>query len=79
MDKRRKEMERMAKLYMEYLNGPFGKKVLGRLKEGESFSLCSQYDVMKVTKESGKAVVRIENRINIDNLSDRLPSSNYRS
>ena len=69
----------MAKLYMEYLNGPFGKKVLGRLKEGESFSLCSQYDVMKVTKESGKAVVRIENRINIDNLSDRLPSSNYRS
>ena len=79
MDKRRKEMERMAVLYMEYLNGPFGKKVLGRLKDGESFSLCSQYDVMKVTKESGRAVVRVENRINTDKSSERLPSTNYKS
>ncbi len=79
MDKRRKEMERMAVLYSEYLNGPFGKKVLGRLKEGESFSLCSRYDVMKVTKESGNAIVRVEHRINLDRSSERLPSTNYRS
>ncbi|MFW9847989.1 MAG: hypothetical protein ACFFF4_02550 [Candidatus Thorarchaeota archaeon] len=64
MDKRRKEMERMAKLYSEYLNGPFGEKVLTRLKEGESFLLHSKTEIMRVTKERGKAVVRVEDRIN---------------
>ncbi|MHA2425565.1 MAG: hypothetical protein ACXAEF_12310 [Candidatus Thorarchaeota archaeon] len=62
MDRRKREMERMARLYMEYLNGPFGKRVLGRLKEGESFSLLSQDEIMKVTKEKGKAIVRVEKR-----------------
>ncbi|MHA1909544.1 MAG: hypothetical protein ACW98Y_19755 [Candidatus Thorarchaeota archaeon] len=75
MDKRKKETERMAKLYMEYLNGPFGKKVLIKLKEGESFSLHSQDEIMKVTKERGKAVVRVEERFSKKNPTEGFPSA----
>ncbi|MHA2285802.1 MAG: hypothetical protein ACXABZ_08010 [Candidatus Thorarchaeota archaeon] len=49
----------MAKMYVEYLNGPLGKGVLGRLKEGESFSLRSQKETLKVTKKRGRAEVVI--------------------
>ncbi len=42
-------MERMARLYSEYLSGPFGKKVLTRLKEAETFSLHSKNEIMRVT------------------------------
>ncbi|MFW9908049.1 MAG: hypothetical protein ACFFEF_05700 [Candidatus Thorarchaeota archaeon] len=66
MDKRRKEMERLAKLYIEYLNGPFGKNVLARLKEGESFTILSKYELLRVTKEQGKAVVLVEDRIGVE-------------
>jgi hypothetical protein len=62
MDKRRKEMERMAKLYMEYLNSPFGERVMGGLEEGESFSIHSSYESMKVTKKEGKAIVQVEEK-----------------
>ncbi|MFW9920341.1 MAG: hypothetical protein ACFFED_12130 [Candidatus Thorarchaeota archaeon] len=62
MDARRKEMERMAKLYMEYLNSPFGKRVMNGLKEGESFSIHSTHECMKITKIDGKAIVRVEDR-----------------
>ena len=55
-------MERMAKIYMEYLNGPFGKRVLNGLKEGESFSITSSNECMKVTKIGGKAIVKVEDR-----------------
>ena len=65
-------MERMARLYMEYLNGPFGKKVMTRLKEGESFSLRSQYEIMKVTKRDGKAIVEVEDRMNRKDRPDRF-------
>ncbi len=57
MTSRKKELERMAKMYVEYLNGPLGRGVLGRLKEGESFSLRSQDETLKVTKKSGRAEV----------------------
>jgi hypothetical protein len=60
MDLRRKEIERLAKLYMEYLNGPLGKGVLDRLKEGESFTIRSTDEVMRVTKLAGKAIVLVE-------------------
>ncbi len=66
MEERRKEMERMARIYMEYLNGPFGKRVLKGLKEGESFSILSKQEIMKVTKEKGKAIVRVEDRVIVD-------------
>ncbi|MDF1539170.1 MAG: hypothetical protein P1Q69_09720 [Candidatus Thorarchaeota archaeon] len=72
MEKRRKEMERMARLYMDYLNGPFGKKVLKGLKEGEGFSILSKEEVMKVTKERGKAIVRVEDRISTDIRGDSI-------
>ncbi len=62
MNARRKEMERMAKLYMEYLNGPFGWRILNGLKEGESFSIRSINEAMKVTKVGGKAIVKVEER-----------------
>ncbi len=62
MKKRRQEMERMAKLYMEYLNSPFGERVIDGLKEGESFSIHSSYESMKVTKKKGRAVVQVEER-----------------
>jgi len=75
MDKRRKEMERMAKIYMEYLNGPFGKKAMGALKNGESFSLLSKDEIMKVTKERGKAIVRVEDRILSDIQGTKITSS----
>ena len=55
-------MERMAKLYMEYLNSPFGKRVLNGLKEGESFSITSSAERMKITKVNGKAIVKVEDR-----------------
>ncbi len=55
-------MERMAKLYMEYLNSPFGERVMDGLKEGESFSIHSSYESMKVTKRQGRAVVKVEER-----------------
>ena len=63
MDLRRKEIERLAKLYMEYLNGPLGKAVLDRLNEGESFTIRSTEEVMKVTKRGGKAVVLVEDAV----------------
>jgi PP-loop superfamily ATP-utilizing enzyme len=60
MDARRKEIERMAKIYMEYLNGPIGKGVMGRLEEGEEFSIKTQSEIMRVKKKDGKAVVEVE-------------------
>ncbi|TFG13863.1 hypothetical protein EU537_05230 [Candidatus Thorarchaeota archaeon] len=60
MDARREEIERMAKIYMEYLNGPIGKGVLGRLEEGEEFSIKTQSEIMRVKKKDGKAVVEVE-------------------
>ncbi len=49
---------KLAKLYGELLNGPLGKEVLRSLKEGESFTLRSEVDMLlKVTKVKGKAVV----------------------
>ncbi|MFQ5833426.1 MAG: hypothetical protein ACE5H4_12025 [Candidatus Thorarchaeota archaeon] len=49
---------KLAKLYGELLNGPLGEEVLRRLKEGKSFILRSEVDMLlKVTKIKGKAVV----------------------
>lgn len=59
MSSREKEMTRLAKLYAEYLNGPIGKGVLDRLREGESFTIRSQDDVLRFTKLRGRAVVNV--------------------
>ncbi len=55
-------MERMARLYMEYLNSPFGKRVMNGLKEGESFSIRSSQECLKITKKDGKAIVKVEDK-----------------
>ena len=52
-------MERLSKLYLKYLNGPLGRGVLDRLKEGESFSIRSGEDTLHITKQKGKAIVDI--------------------
>jgi hypothetical protein len=57
---REKEIARLAKTYGQYLNGPLGKPVLRRLKEGETFTIRTERDLLKVTKAEGKAIVEVE-------------------
>lgn len=59
IDLRVKELKRLASLYEEYLNSPLGKGVLDRLREGESFMMKTQDDVIRFTKTQGKAVVYV--------------------
>ena len=54
-----REVERIAQMYIKYLNGPLGKGVMQHLKEGESFTIKSQDDFVRISKKEGKAVVRI--------------------
>ena len=44
--------------YTRYLNGP-GKVMLDNLEEGDSFIMETEQHKIKVTKELGKAVVKI--------------------
>ena len=54
-----REIARIAKAYAQYLNGPFGKPVLQRLKEGESYSIRTSDKLIKITKELGKASIEV--------------------
>jgi len=59
IDLRVKVLRRLAALYEEYLNSPLGKGVLDRLREGESYVMKTQDDVIQFTKTQGKAVVQV--------------------
>jgi hypothetical protein len=59
VDLRVKELKRLAALYEEYLNSPLGKGVLDRLREGESYVMKAQDDVIQFTKTQGKAIVYV--------------------
>jgi hypothetical protein len=59
IDLRVKELKRLAALYQEYLNSPLGKGVLDRLREGESYVMKTQDDVIQFTKLEGKATVHV--------------------
>jgi len=59
IDLRVKELKRLAALYEEYLNSPLGKGVLDRLREGESYVMKTQDDVIQFTKLEGKAIVHV--------------------
>lgn len=59
IDLRVKELKRLASLYEEYLNSPMGKGVLDRLREGESYMMKTQDDVIQFTKTEGRAVVYV--------------------
>ena len=59
MSTREKEIDKITKMYSKYLNGPLGKGVMQHLKEGESFTIRSQDEFVRISKRQGKAVVRI--------------------
>lgn len=56
---REKEVNKIAQMYLKYLNGPLGKGVMEHLKEGESFTIRSQDEMLRISKMQGKAVVRV--------------------
>ncbi|MFW9788359.1 MAG: hypothetical protein ACFFE2_08665 [Candidatus Thorarchaeota archaeon] len=59
MSSREQEIAKIAKMYTRYLNGPLGRGVMDHLKEGESFTIRSQEEMLEIFKEKGKAVVKI--------------------
>ncbi|MHA1864438.1 MAG: hypothetical protein ACTSWA_11770 [Candidatus Thorarchaeota archaeon] len=71
---REKEINKIAQMYLKYLNGPLGKGVMEHLKEGESFTIRSQDEMLRISKMQGKAVVRV---LPQDSKSDRLKHQGY--
>ena len=59
MSTREQEIAKIAKMYVRYLNGPLGHGVMDHLKEGESFTIRSQKEMLKIIKQKGTAVVEI--------------------
>ena len=59
MSSREQEIAKIAKMYTRYLNGPLGHGVMDHLKEGESFTIRSQDEMLEIIKKKGKAVVKI--------------------
>jgi hypothetical protein len=59
MSSREQEIAKIAKMYARYLNGPLGHGVMDHLKEGESFTIRSQDEMLEIIKRKGKAVVKI--------------------
>lgn len=74
MSSREQEIAKIAKMYTKYLNGPLGRGVMDHLKEGESFKIRSQNEMVEIIKREGKAVVKIlENpTTEVNNDTDRL-------
>jgi hypothetical protein len=54
-----KDVQRIAKQYMKYLNGPLGQNVMAHLKEGESCTIQAQDNMLRITRTEGKAVVQV--------------------
>ncbi|MCK5389094.1 MAG: hypothetical protein KAJ36_01305 [Candidatus Thorarchaeota archaeon] len=59
MSEREKEINKIAQLYLSYLNGPLGKGVMAHLQEGESFTIRAHDELLRISKLQGKATVRI--------------------
>ena len=59
MTMREKEINRIAQMYLKYLNGPLGKGVMEHLKEGESFTIRAHDELLRISKSQGKAEVKI--------------------
>lgn len=74
MSSREQEIAKIAKMYSKYLNGPLGRGVMDHLKEGESFTIRSQNEMVEIIKREGKAVVKVlENpTTETNNDTDRL-------
>jgi len=59
MSMREREINKIAQMYLKYLNGPLGKGVMQHLKEGESFTIRAHDELLRISKSQGKAIVRI--------------------
>ena len=59
MAMREKEINRIAQMYLKYLNGPLGKGVMEHLKEGESFTIRAHDELLRISKSRGKVEFRI--------------------
>ena len=59
MSEREKELNKIAQLYLNYLNGPLGNGVMAHLKEGESFTIRAHDELLRISKLEGKATVSI--------------------
>ena len=70
MSSREQEIAKIAKLYSKYLNGPLGYGVMNHLKEGESFTIRSQDEILEIIKQEGKAVVRVRNESIVNTTSN---------
>jgi hypothetical protein len=51
--------EKIIETYLKYLNGPLGEGVMKHLFEGASFVVRAQHELIEVSKNQGKAVVRL--------------------
>jgi len=51
--------EKVVARFTKYLNGPMGRTVLQNLEEGENFVLQTSEHTLRVTKQRGRAVVKI--------------------
>ena len=47
---REREINKIAQMYLRYLNGPLGKGVMEHLKEGESFTIKAHDELLNITK-----------------------------
>jgi len=56
---REKEVNRIAQMYLKYLNGPLGKGVMDHLKEGESFTVRAHEELICISKQKGQATVQV--------------------
>lgn len=74
MSMREREVNKIAQMYLKYLNGPLGGGVMEHLKEGESFTIRSQDEMLRISKLQGKAVVRV---IQQERKADRLKHQAY--
>ena len=59
MAARESDVQRIAKQYMKYLNGPLGQNVMAHLEEGESCIIKAQNSTLRITRREGKAVVQV--------------------
>jgi hypothetical protein len=59
MSMREKEINKIAQMYLKYLNGPLGKGVMVHLKEGESFTIRAHDELLWISKQKGKAIVQV--------------------
>ncbi len=51
--------EKVVTRFTRYLNGPLGRTVVDNLDGGESLSLQSAEPTLRITKQRGRAVVKL--------------------